>query len=140
MMTFSPLRTQLLLPLLATFAIAPVTGCDLAETSEDEAYEFEDVEAEEGVEEPVAAADEPVVTIPRPAEGVRQQRLFAGGIDEAMVEDAIDVVTRSGRASANFLQRKLRVDYEQSVELLLALKERGVIELGEGETQGRVLS
>lgn len=36
MMSSAPLRTCLLLPLVASFAIAPVAGCDLAEMPEDE--------------------------------------------------------------------------------------------------------
>jgi DNA segregation ATPase FtsK/SpoIIIE-like protein len=98
-----------------------------------------DVEAvEEAVAETAAMATEPVIAIPRPPEGVRQQRLFVGVVDDSLVRDAIDVVTQSRRASATHLQRKLRVDYEQALELLQVLAHRGVIELVEGESQGRV--
>ena len=92
----------------------------------------------EAVAETAAMAIEAVVAIPRPAEGVRQQRLFVGRIDESLVLDAIGIVTSSRRASATVLQRKLRIDFEQAMELLSVLAHRGVIDLVEGEAQGRV--
>jgi len=96
-------------------------------------------------EDAAAAGDEPregepVVAIPRPAEGVRQQRLFLTGLDEGLVREATDVVLSARRASTALLQRKLRVDYEQAMELLALLAHRGVIELAEDGTQGRVLT
>lgn len=84
-------------------------------------------------------ADEPIVAIPRPPEGVRQQRLFQPKVDDGLIADAIEVVTSTRRASAAQLQRKLRIDYDLAVDVLQALAARGVIELGAGETQGRVL-
>ncbi|GDY03799.1 hypothetical protein LBMAG49_31280 [Planctomycetota bacterium] len=92
----------------------------------------------EAVAETAAMAIEAVVAIPRPPEGVRQQRLFVGRIDESLVLDAIGIVTSSRRASATVLQRKLRIDFEQAMELLSVLAHRGVIDLVEGEAQGRV--
>ncbi|MSR38816.1 MAG: hypothetical protein EXS02_08280 [Planctomycetes bacterium] len=92
----------------------------------------------EAVAETAAMAIEAVVAIPRPPEGVRQQRLFVGRVDESLVLDAIGIVTSSRRASATVLQRKLRIDFEQAMELLSVLAHRGVIDLVEGEAQGRV--
>lgn len=98
-----------------------------------------DVEAvEEALAESAAMTGEPVIPIPRPPEGVRQQRLFVGVVDDSLVRDAIEIVTATRRASATHLQRKLRVDYEQAIELLQVLAHRGLIELAEGESQGRV--
>ncbi len=87
--------------------------------------------------EPVA---EPVVAIPRPPEGVRQQRLFLNGLDEALVREATDLVQASRRASAAMLQRKLRIEFDQAVEVLALLAHRGVIDLADDGTQGRVRS
>jgi hypothetical protein len=85
-------------------------------------------------------SDEPLVDIPRPPEGRRQRRLFQEpSMDQALVRDAIELVTSSRRASAAYLQRKLRIEFSQAMDLLLLLARRGVIEIGEGETQGRVL-
>jgi hypothetical protein len=81
---------------------------------------------------------EPVVAIPRPAEGVRQQRLFVTTVDEALVREAVELVTSTRRASVALLQRKLQIDFEQAMEVLAVLARRGVIDLTAGETQGRV--
>lgn len=97
------------------------------------------------VEEPEAMAsaevEEPVVEIPRPSEDApRQGSLF--GLkrgDDPLVAEAIDLIQQSGRASASFLQRKLRVDFGTATQLLLILAERGVIELDADQSQGRLL-
>lgn len=96
-----------------------------------------------------APADEPLVAIPRPEAPVgrpshvepevRQQDLFAPQVDEALVQEAIDVVTGARRASVSFLQRKLRIDYDMAAQLLAELAARGVIALEGDATQGRVL-
>jgi len=105
------------------------------DTVEDETAESEVVEAVEEREE-----EEPTVTIPRPAEPVRQRRLFRDpSIDEGLVQEATDLVLESGRANAAHLQRRLRIDYEQAVELLGILAQRGVIHLEAGANQGRLL-
>jgi DNA segregation ATPase FtsK/SpoIIIE-like protein len=85
-----------------------------------------------------AADAEPVVAIPRPAEGVRQQRLFVTTVDEGLVREAVELVTSTRRASVALLQRKLQIDFEQAMEVLAVLARRGVIDLAAGETQGRV--
>jgi hypothetical protein len=86
---------------------------------------------------------EPLVSIPRPPAAPepepRQQQLFGGGLDEALVQDAVDVVTGAGRASVALLQRKLRVDYALAHEVLAELAARGVVALEGDATTGRVL-
>lgn len=80
------------------------------------------------------AADEP------PERGAgRQQELFAAGIDERLVQEAIELVTSTRRASATLLQRKLRIDYAQAVDLLGELAARGLVALEGDASQGRVL-
>lgn len=87
-----------------------------------------------------AEADaEPVVAIPRPPEGPRQQSLFLSTLDDALVREAIDIIESSRRASAALLQRKLRIDHDQAKELLALLAHRGLLELAADGTQGRVL-
>jgi hypothetical protein len=100
----------------------------------------EDETAEPEVVEERDEEEEPTVTIPRPAEPVRQRRLFRDpSIDEGLVREATDLVLESGRANAAHLQRRLRIDYEQAVELLGILAQRGVIHLEAGANQGRLL-
>ncbi|MCU0865433.1 MAG: hypothetical protein MUC36_16740 [Planctomycetes bacterium] len=69
----------------------------------------------------------------------RQQQLFGSWLDEALIQDAIEVVTSTRRANAALLQRKLRIDYALAVDVLGALAARGVVELEGDSTQGRVL-
>jgi DNA segregation ATPase FtsK/SpoIIIE-like protein len=72
--------------------------------------------------------EQPVVLIPRSPEGVRQRRLFDSQIDEGLIEEAVGIARSSGRrVTAGYLQRKLRVDYEQAREVLQLLVQRGVI-------------
>jgi ribosomal protein S25 len=70
--------------------------------------------------------------------GSRQQRLFGGRIDEALVQEATDTVVGARRASASLLQRKLRVDYELACELLAELDARGVVTLDGDRAHGRL--
>jgi hypothetical protein len=118
---------------------------DLQPSAESEAERETQGSIEDEAEEVAAATDEPgdeepTVTIPRPAEPVRQRRLFRDpSIDEALVQEATELVLESGRASATHLQRRLRIDYELAKELLGILAQRGLIELEAGAAQGRIV-
>lgn len=69
----------------------------------------------------------------------RQQSLFGNGLEQGLVQEAIDLVVGARRASAGFLQRKLRIDYPLAVELLAELAARGVVALEGDASHGRVL-
>lgn len=58
---------------------------------------------------------------------------------EPLYEDARAVVVEAGRASASYLQRRLRVGYARAARLLDLLEERGVIGPGEGAKPRDVL-
>ena len=77
--------------------------------------------------------------LPRDREGVRQQVLFGPSLDDALVAEAVEVVTTWRRASATFLQRKLRIDYDLACRVLVELGRRGIVELEADATHGRVL-
>lgn len=97
-----------------------------------------DAEADEDLARDASAStDEPVVAIPRPPEGPRQQSLFVGTLDEGLVRDALDVLQSNSRATASMLQRRLRIDYEQAKEVLALLAHRGLVELAEDGSQAR---
>lgn len=55
-----------------------------------------------------------------------------GGDDDDMYEDARMAVIEAGKASASYLQRKLKVGYARAARLLDMLEERGVIGPGDG--------
>ncbi|MFW5853662.1 MAG: DNA translocase FtsK [Patescibacteria group bacterium] len=52
--------------------------------------------------------------------------------DDELYEDAREAVIEGGKASASYLQRKLKVGYARAARLLDMLEERGVVGPGEG--------
>lgn len=101
----------------------------------------------EARDEPAVATDpeaitgpEAIVELERPTEAPQQQRLFgADRPDDALVEEARELVRRYRRASVTFLQRRLRVRAEDAVALMRELSRRGIVECGDDITQGRVV-
>jgi hypothetical protein len=124
------------------------TDEELAATAEHDADVAEDARAAAARED--VSPDEPLVAIPRPDPAAvppaaaaetpaRQQKLFGDGLDEELVQEAVEVVVGARRASVSLLQRKLRIDYALASELLAELAARGVVALEGDATQGRVL-
>lgn len=62
-----------------------------------------------------------------------------GDVDDDMYQQAYDEVVRSGKASASFLQRRLRIGYARAARLLDLLEEQGVIGMGDGAKAREVL-
>ncbi len=63
--------------------------------------------------------------------GIFSTALDAGDDDE-MYEEARQAVMEAGKASASYLQRKLKVGYARAARLIDMLEERGVVGRGEG--------
>lgn len=59
--------------------------------------------------------------------------------DDPLYEQAKSLVIQFGKASASFLQRRLRTGYARSARLIDLLEERGVIEAGDGAKPRKVL-
>lgn len=74
-----------------------------------------------------------------PASGSLGGGMGEDDIDDDMYEEARAVVVEAGKASASYLQRKLRVGYARAARLLDMLEERGVIGPGEGAKPREVL-
>lgn len=62
-----------------------------------------------------------------------------GGDDDELYEDARAIVMQAGKASASYLQRRLKVGYARAARLLDMLEERGVIGPGDGAKPREVL-
>lgn len=68
--------------------------------------------------------------------------LAGGGIEDGgddLLDEARSLVVRSQKASASYLQRRLRVGYARAARLLDLLEERGVIGPGEGAKPREVM-
>ena len=87
-----------------------------------------------------SAIEEPLMSIPRPAEQPRQMSLFGASMDESLLREALEICESARRASATLLQRKLRIDYAQACVVLAQLAQRGMVELEEDGTQARIRS
>ena len=61
------------------------------------------------------------------------------GDDDELLSEAKILVVRTGKASASFLQRRLRVGYARAARLLDLLEERGIIGPGDGAKPRDVL-
>lgn len=61
------------------------------------------------------------------------------GGDDPLYEDARALVTEAGKASASYLQRRLRVGYARAARLLDMLEQEGVIGPGDGAKPREVL-
>lgn len=118
--------------------LAPVRDeADADERPADSATPAFEAEADDEVAAEAGDGSEPVVAIPRPAEGPRQQSLFISTLDEGLVRDALEVLQSNNRATASMLQRRLRIDYEQAKEVLALLAHRGLVDLAEDGSQAR---
>ncbi|MBI2098027.1 MAG: DNA translocase FtsK [Candidatus Vogelbacteria bacterium] len=70
-----------------------------------------------------------------PLVDLRQKELAGAsgdGDDDELYDEARELVVTSGKASASYLQRRLKVGYARAARLLDFLEERGVIGPGEG--------
>lgn len=64
---------------------------------------------------------------------------FSEDADDPMYEEAKKLVTETRKASASFLQRRLRLGYARAARLIDMLEERGIVGPGEGAKPREVL-
>jgi S-DNA-T family DNA segregation ATPase FtsK/SpoIIIE len=62
-----------------------------------------------------------------------------GGNDEPLLNDAQEIITRAGKASASFLQRRMQIGYARAARILDLLEEKGVIGPGNGAKPREIL-
>ncbi len=82
--------------------------------------------------------DEAIINFRPPSTG-RGKAGVDGDIDDDMYEEAVQVVTEAGKASATLLQRRLRVGYARAARLLDILEDNGVVGQAEGSRPRDVL-
>ncbi|MBI4457572.1 DNA translocase FtsK [Candidatus Uhrbacteria bacterium] len=93
------------------------------------------------VDHVVSQLDEPVEYV----DGITEKRGLGStesGFDDAndeLLEEARETVVRAGKASASFLQRRLKVGYARAARLLDLLEERGIIGPGDGAKPRQIL-
>ncbi len=61
------------------------------------------------------------------------------GVDDELYDEAYTLIVKAGKASASYLQRRLKVGYARAARLLDMLEERGVIGPGDGAKARDVL-
>ncbi len=56
---------------------------------------------------------------------------------DPLLNDAIDIIRREGRASVSMLQRRMRIGYTRAARLMDVMEDRGIVGPPEGNTQVR---
>ena len=63
----------------------------------------------------------------------------AEGSDDPMMEQALDIVLSSGKASASYLQRKLKIGYNRAARLVEEMEARGIVGPAQGSKAREVV-
>jgi len=61
------------------------------------------------------------------------------GIGDALLDEATNLVVKTGKASASYLQRRFRIGYARAARLLDLLEARGIVGPGEGAKPREIL-
>jgi S-DNA-T family DNA segregation ATPase FtsK/SpoIIIE len=80
------------------------------------------------------AVGELTATVSRPWDG-----LLAEADQDELLEDAVDLVVETGRASTTFLQRRLGIGYPRASRLMDQLEEEGIVGPADGSRPREVL-
>ena len=56
-----------------------------------------------------------------------QMSLFGDGGDDPLYEKALEIVMQAGKASASYIQRRLKIGYNRAARLVEEMEERGIV-------------
>jgi len=65
--------------------------------------------------------------------------LFDDGEGDPLFEKALEIVLQQGKASASFIQRRLKIGYNRSARLVELMEERGIVGPSQGSKPRDVL-
>ena len=60
-------------------------------------------------------------------------------LDEELWEDAVKLVTRTGKASTSFLQRRLKIGYNRAARIIEIMERQGIVGPENGSKPREVL-
>jgi S-DNA-T family DNA segregation ATPase FtsK/SpoIIIE len=84
-----------------------------------------------------AAADPPVKAEQPPLWPTEQPEDEESGDDDPLLNEAVDIVAREGKASVSYLQRRLRIGYTRAARLVDAMEDRNIVGPPTGSSKPR---
>lgn len=65
--------------------------------------------------------------------------LFSDGAEDPLYEQALDIVIQAGKASASYIQRRLKIGYNRAARLVEEMEERGIVGPANGSKPREVI-
>jgi S-DNA-T family DNA segregation ATPase FtsK/SpoIIIE len=112
-------------------------GCWVSEPELDRLISFWKREAAERKGEPAPGEEFVQSALPTLQEMQAPKPESLPGDGDDMLDKAIELVRREGRASTTLLQRRLRIGYARASRIIDALEEKGVVGPDQGGSRGR---